>query len=55
MGKGQSKDGGATVAPLVQDEDGKEYYFPDGSKSKYPFEDRPVLRSLDGDSSVSNL
>ena len=54
MGKSQSKDGVDPV-PLDGEDDGKEYFFPDGSKSKYPFEERPFLRTLDGKVYVDNL
>jgi hypothetical protein len=39
----------------VGDDDGKEYFFPDGSKSKYLFEERPILRTLESDYSVSSM
>lgn len=54
MVKGLSKDGGSSLAHLPE-EDGKEYFFPDGSKSKYPFEENPLLRTIDGDTSVSSM
>ncbi len=58
MGKSQSKDSiTAAPSPFVGDDDtpGQIYTLPDGTKSKFKYEERPVLKTIESETRVENM
>ena len=58
MGKSQSKDStSAAPSPFVGEDDapGQQYTLPDGTKSRFKFEEKPILKTIESNIKVENM